>query len=910
MRLPATPGDAVFWQNMSSSSHATGAGRHDGWVSPFFDPRQCPVCAAVLPARPLRCLACRAELSGPTVNELVTTLRRADTLVERMRADLVAAVDAPAIAEGAQVLVPSARAFVPAAPAHLPGGPVHAPDAPAQEPASPVHVSAAMSSPPRRPDLPEVAAARSWFAGKSVGVILLILGTLCVLAAGAVFIAVAWIMLPLAIRALILIVLTAGFGFLAQLALRRGLQATAEAMAVITCGMFVLDLAAARRAGLPGLADLAAMPYEILAGILLAGAAGAGALAVRARHRWLWSLDALVGLGMARAAAGALRVSGDRIAVSTVTMTVVASLLYVGCRHLALPVARWSVLALGGMAWLAAVAIGAEGAADHVGGDAGRLAQAWPTLTMALVAGLWSVRLTDGVWRRVAAGGCLLPVLMVFEIVAWSHGWVVGSVSMLAGYILAALAAARVPTDWSPAVSVTALILGLSSFVGLVPTMAAFAIRVGAAPGGEWLGPRGLPGDYLSQDVAPWLLPVTALVVLGLLPLVLPWFSAGSRRHPVDRPHHQQHTAGILVATLGILPVLYGAGFWVSMTVLVLVAAALLFAARLWRHDWLLVLALSMLVIIRVCAYYDDLADPLAWTLMAVAGLAWALTERRPVVSAGFLASAGLFALFGAAQWLSFARTPLPFHGLVIIIIGSLGLMASSRLRATAFTRMVSEGLSLTWLAAGLALADSSPSHRALELTVAGVAAGITAYLSPDRRRAGWVSGFLLTVASWIRLTDYDIDAVEWYTVPAAMALLVYGVRRLRHSPGETTESIEPTESTESSWRCLGPGLALALTPSLMLALDEPVSWRGLGVCLASVALVALGVQLRLAAPFILGVVATALIAIRNVWPVAAFIPRWTLLFLIGGALLWAGMTWESRVNDVRTASRYVGGLR
>jgi len=147
-------------------------------------------------------------------------------------------------------------------------------------------------------------------------------------------------------------------------------------------------------------------------------------------------------------------------------------------------------------------------------------------------------------------------------------------------------------------------------------------------------------------------------------------------------------------------------------------------------------------------------------------------------------------------------------------------------------------------------------------------------------------------------LADNNIEAVEWYTIPAAAALLVYGVRRLRHHPGEST------------WRCLGPGMALALTPSLLLALDDPVTWRGLAVALASVALVALGVQLRLAAPFALGVVATALLALRNIWPIAAFLPRWTLLFLVGGVLLWAGMTWESRVNDVRTAGRYVRGLR
>jgi hypothetical protein len=333
--------------------------------------------------------------------------------------------------------------------------------------------------------------------------------------------------------------------------------------------------------------------------------------------------------------------------------------------------------------------------------------------------------------------------------------------------------------------------------------------------------------------------------------------------------------------------------------VLVVMALVLLWGARAWGHDSLLVLGSALLAILRLCAYDDDLANPLAWTVVALTALAWALTERREMVRAGFLTVAGLFALFGAAQWLTFAGAPRPLHGLVIVVIGSLGLLASQTLRrASTLTRTVAEGLSVTWAAAGLAMAESSPSHRALELTVLGVAAGITAYLSEDRRPAGWVSGLLLTAASWIRLEDNNVQTVEWYTVPAATALLFYGIRRLRHHPSEST------------WRCLGPGMGLALTPSLWLALDEPISWRGLFVAFASVTLVALGVQFRLAAPFALGVVATALLALRYIWPVAAFIPRWTLLFVVGGVLLAVGMTWESRVNDVRAAGGYVRGLR
>ena len=593
----------------------------------------------MLPIRPLRCPACGVELIGPTVAELVTTLRAADCLVEAMRAEMLTA---PAWQPQARVSAPSA---VP------------------------------------RQDLPEVAAARSWFAGKSVAVILLILGALCVLAAGAVFIAVAWMLLPLAIRALILIMITAGFGFFAQLALRRRLQASAETMAAIACGMFVLDVAAARRARLPGLADLAAAPYEIAAGVLLVTVAGAGAFTVRSRQRWLWSLDAAVALGMARAALGALRVSGERYALCAVSVTVIASLLYGAWRRLRFPVAMWSAGCLGAMAWLAAVALGSHHAADRVGSDVGRLAQAWPALTVALVAGLWSIALTDARWRRVSSCLCLLPVLILFEIVGWSHGWVVGAAVMLLGYVIAALASQRVPapTPWSSAVGGSALVLGLSSVVGLLPTLVALATRIGLARVGIWRGPGGLPLDLASGDVGPWLLPLTTVVVLALLPRI----TIEGHRVSLD----QHHTAGAFVATLGVLPVLYGAGFWTSMTVLVAVAVILLCAARLWRQDWLLVPALTLLLFIRICAYYDDLADPLAWTLIALFALAWALTEARLVVRAGFLTVAGLFALAGVAQWLTFAQAPRPLHGLVIVVIGSLGLLASQRWRATALTR-------------------------------------------------------------------------------------------------------------------------------------------------------------------------------------------------------------------------------
>ncbi|NMM35650.1 MAG: DUF2157 domain-containing protein, partial [Phycicoccus sp.] len=616
-------------------------------MTPFFDPSRCPSCSAQLPPNPVRCPSCGVDLTGPTVTELVSTLRRADALVTRMRAD----VDVAA--------VPQLRAAV-----------GQQPDASVGPPAVRLPIG-----------LPDVSPARSWFAGRSVGVILLVLGALCVLAAGAVFIAVAWMQLTLVVRGLILIVITAGFGLSAQLALRRGLQATAEVMAVIASGMFVLDVAAARRAGLPGLADLSTAPYEIVAGVLLAAAAGGAAFTVRRQRHWLWTLDGAVAFGMARAAVGTLRLSSHDYALSSVTLVVVTSLLYVAFVRIRFPIAMWSALGVVCGAWMIAVAVGAGDAANHVGGDLGRVAASWPALTAALVAGLWSTLLTPLAPRRIASWMCLSPVLLVFEIVGWSHGWVVGCFVMLVGYVVAALASDRVGGTWASAVAGSALVLGLSAVFGLLPTAVELATRMGLALDGAWRAPRGLPFDLVPGDVGPWLLPLTALVVLAVLPQI----RIDGERFSLD----QRVIAGVFLATLGVLPMLYGAGFWLSMLALVMVAAVLLGAARLWRNDHLLLLAWAPLVIIRLCSYYidpvhDDLADPLAWTLFAAVCLAWALSERRRMVRAGFLVAAGLFALAGVAQWLDFAQAPRSIHGFVIVASGSLGMVASQSLVRTA----------------------------------------------------------------------------------------------------------------------------------------------------------------------------------------------------------------------------------
>jgi hypothetical protein len=53
-----------------------------------------------------------------------------------------------------------------------------------------------------------------------------------------------------------------------------------------------------------------------------------------------------------------------------------------------------------------------------------------------------------------------------------------------------------------------------------------------------------------------------------------------------------------------------------------------------------------------------------------------------------------------------------------------------------------------------------------------------------------------------------------------------------------------------------------------------------------------------------------AVLVLRELAPYAAELPSWVVIGLSGAVLLVVGVTWESRMRDVRTATRYVARLR
>jgi hypothetical protein len=195
-------------------------------------------------------------------------------------------------------------------------------------------------------------------------------------------------------------------------------------------------------------------------------------------------------------------------------------------------------------------------------------------------------------------------------------------------------------------------------------------------------------------------------------------------------------------------------------------------------------------------------------------------------------------------------------------------------------------------------VADDLDVSLAVHLTIAGVLVTTSSIVHPSRRQLAWAGGLLLAAATWVRLYDLGVHAPEAYTLPSALALTAVGAWRLRHDDRSATLSV------------LAPGLALATVPSLVAMLDDPYSLRALLLGGACLALTVGGAVLRWGAPLVVGALVGAALVLRELAPYAAHVPSWLTIGLSGAVLLAVGVTWESRMHDVRRASRYVTALR
>lgn len=833
----------------------------------YADPERCPDCQAAMPFGAPRCPSCGLSLEGPLAERLFTTLATADGLLEQLR------------------LAGHAPATAPASTAPLP---------------PPSGVAATLARPER-------------VRGASVPKILLGLGALCLLVAALVFLAVAWSAMGVAGRTATLVGFTAVAAGLSAWAARRDLRAAAESLGVVALGLLAFDLFGARDAGWLG--DIGTPAFFVVLGTVLALTGALAALAVRRTPAGaLTGAEVVASLGVLSAAIGWVATDwfawSAGLALAVVLLGAVAALATrVRLTTLAVGTGLFTV-----SAWVVLAVSSWDRAVTHASlAELWTDLEVWPLVVSAALAAVPAL-LSLPLLARLSGLSAATLVLAGVVLAPFTDETV--TVLVAAGavvlVILSLLAAGVVPQPWRRGLAAP---IGLGVlWTGIVSAAlaAVAASRLGEAGTALWSGAAGdsfpAPVDVAEMPSA-WLLPVLVLAVgAGLVALGRSFPSAD---RVVGRLADVDLLIAVALATGALTLALFAVPLWL-VTATLLVAVAVLTQRTLRRRHALPLTASVVLLALAVLVSLHAPGLTLATLVVALVAAA-AVHLRHPrlevAVGAGALvtgASAGLVWTLGAL-----ADAPGEWTAVVaVLVLAALVLgapYADERLRVSGpatYARLGTETGAL--LSAGVvalagvdaAATASAPTWTAVHLTLVGAAASAMALLRPDRRLVGWLGGALLAAASWVRLADLGVDTPEAYTLPSALALLAVGLVHLRRTPSEST------------FTALSPGLALALVPSLLWVLAEPIALRSALLGLACLGLVVAGVTRHWGAPVAHGSVVGALLVLRLATPYVEAVPRWGLIGAAGALLVAMGITWERRVRDARAVAGYVRGLR
>jgi hypothetical protein len=149
----------------------------------------------------------------------------------------------------------------------------------------------------------------------------------------------------------------------------------------------------------------------------------------------------------------------------------------------------------------------------------------------------------------------------------------------------------------------------------------------------------------------------------------------------------------------------------------------------------------------------------------------------------------------------------------------------------------------------------------------------------PHVATGAWrVGAAQLALAAWITAVVTDRTAIEWYSLPAAVCLLVAAGPRLFRG---------------ASWPAWGPGLLVAAVPSTLFAAANSAGPREIGVLLATAVAMVAGARLSVRAPVLVGAgaalaLSVGLVVRRLPLPLGAAL-------IVGALLLGLGMLRERR---------------
>lgn len=855
----------------------------------YADPRRCPDCRGPIGHDDLACPTCGLPLRGTTAAELFNVLTTADALLSQLRT--TAKVGAARVPVGAGI--PDAGA---------PAG-----QKAQGEPGSDTWVPSGL-----RLDLPESGASRRHgLSAASVPKILLGLGAICLLVAALVFLAVTWSSMGVGARTATLLGFTAVTAALAAWMCRRDLRGAAEALSLVSLGLLTMDLFGARAADWFG--DLSTPGFMVGLGAVLAGAgAGAALLARRTPVSALTAPELVSGVGVGVLAVGLAELDGDRTGLLLVLATVLAGALTWAAARVRLRFTAALAGAVTVLVWFGLLFHALEAASEASFAALWGRGEVVELLATSALAGAVVLVRDLATAARVAAGALGMTVLAVaLAIPAFDETGTAVTLTGVAVLLGAGAAAWLLPRPWGLTAVLTQVVAAVGVIVALAATAADVAGRLGEVTVASW---SGRPGDVLPAAAAglpaPWLAPVVVVTLL-LTGAALTRASA-TLDDVVSAVTDVRLGAGLLAAAAVVTLAAYPVPVWTVLLALLVVTAGFL----AW---WLARPAAAALVLagvflagaVAVGAYEEWFTVAATTSALVAAALVHLRASRLETAAvAGALAPAALAG--DAWTWgalVDAAGTWTALAGLLLLAATALTLhlYPAGWWRcgsATAARTGVEAGAAAVAVPLGLAGVLSAgtgaeATWTAVYLTVAGAAVVAMSLVRSDRRQLTWAGSALLVLASWVRLADLGVNEPEPYTLPAALALVVVGALRLRRDPDADTVG------------AVGPGLTLALVPSLLWVLDDPMTLRGLVLGAACLVLVLVGLRGRWSAPLVIGAAVGGVLVVRMAAPyVDAAVPRWVLIGAAGALLIATGVTWERRLQEARHMVGYVRSLR
>ncbi len=802
-----------------------------------------------------------------------------------------------------------------------------------------LHLLAAPAAPPPGPGVPGPVAAPQ--PGPSAQNVLLALGGVLLAVAALAFTLIGWGQLGIAGRSAALGLVTAAALAVPALLVRRGLVATAEAVAVLGLVLTTLDVYALRQVAF---ADADGTAYTAAASAVLALVWGAyGVFLPRLRTPlpaallvaqlplplWalsqattalpvLWALLATAALNTplalrhrSRKPAPAAPPRPGTPAPHQVPAPAGGTLAHPATgAPFAGPGPAGSASAgvprpVGAVGVLAAVLAWVTGAAALLGALSlssltGSPADALPSCALLLAGGVLALAaslrrpqaasaVVAGLAVVAAAGGLLRPALPL----AWTV-----PLYLACALALPAVAARSVrlprPVRRGLALSSAAVTTGavLTTLPALALTLLSGPLSRPAAP---W---RGLPAGFRAVPAGgdTWDLPWRAM---STAPLILLASAAALALFHRRRPHAASAAGTVLLAAGGLLlvPVALDLPYAAGLALFVVVTAAALASAVFSpaaSHA-----ALATGAVVSVAGALLALAGRGAtFAVLGALLLLWLATALRATAPAVRSVSAVACVAYAMAlACASGAALGLPARHTALLALAVPALVALLAVRVRSVPMEIAGAVSAL---VPLVLAAGHLPTLSLVLALCGVVAAGTA-VREERRAVGWAAGGLFVAATWSRLAASEIAAPEAYTVPASVLALVVGVLRRRRDP------------RASSWLAYGPGLSMTLVPSLIAAWADPHWQRPLLLGVAALAVTLLGARYRLGAPLLLGAVVLSLVSLHELAPyavqVVGVLPRWLPPALAGMLLLAVGATYEQRLREARRLRERIGRL-